>query len=456
MNEESEGLVDTNGKLKTFVTWQMALLWLPLIVISLLAFEETVGVMPTVSTTPHEMVTSFIPLNHWIVVGEDYEVHFTVDNRRYNSTAIRVYFDTGKSAHAIHVGTINHWNYFAAPLDVNTKEYRIGDKKIQSKLPPKTGARIAIVGDTKPPHCYSVFKMIEAKEVDLLIHLGDLNYASNDGGCYSDHGENPKCAYNCSSNCIIDTRQTEARRIKWSFFLNRTGNLFDRVPIMTQQGNHDNDRFWQYGFIPHSAVRTRSSFFFSTEISGVHIISITTEDNAMNPYERWYRHDQAFDKTRFDESFGIKSDQYNWLKNEVQKPKTGLRIIYTHRPIFHTSGHHPMCGLNGDWYRCELMKLYGPLLSTVDHVVSGHSHHYMRSKPLKVGESVALDPNGTVFSVIGTGGFELDSHVPQNKFTEKVITGTHGAVVLDPFNHTWTFFDHTGKNLDQTVISIKW
>lgn len=450
MEEETEGLMNRNRKLKTFVTWQMILLWLPLFIISLLAFEQTVNLSPTVSREAREVV--FTPLNHWVLVGKDYEVRFTVDNRRYNSTAIRVYFNNEKSAHATHVGTIKHWNFFSAKLDVNASEYRIGTKKIPFRLPPKTGAKIAIVGDTKPTNCYAVFRMIESKEVDLLIHLGDLNYASNDGGCYSDHGENPKCAYNCSHNCVLDTRQTDARRIKWSFFLNRTRNLFDTVPIMTQQGNHDNDLFWQFGFIPQSAVRTRSSFFFSIEISGVHIISITTEDNAMNPYERWYSHDQIFDQKRFDESFGIKSEQYNWLKKEVQRPKTGIRILYTHRPIFHTSSHHPMCGVGGDWYRCELRKLYGPLLGTVDYVFSGHSHHYMRSKHLKVGEHVTMDPNGTVFSVIGTGGFELDTHVHHAKFTDTVISGTHGAVILDTFNNTWNFFDHKGEVLDHHKI----
>ena len=68
-----------------------------------------------------------------------------------------------------------------------------------------------------------------------------------------------------------------------------------------------------------------------------------------------------------------------------------------------------MCRAGGDWFGCRWRDTYVPLLEKygVSLVVSGHSHHYSRSKPLKGGKPTP-DGNGVVYLVVGTGGFSLN------------------------------------------------
>ena len=116
---------------------------------------------------------------------------------------------------------------------------------------------------------------------------------------------------------------------------------------------------------------------------------------------------------RFHKHFGVESAQYKWLMQDLakaaapaQRKKVPWIIVLSHRPMYHTARHHPNCGGDGDWSICMVRELYEPLFEQhqVDVYFSGHSHHYMRSKPMLRGK---VADNGTTHIIVGTGGFEV-------------------------------------------------
>lgn len=81
-------------------------------------------------------------------------------------------------------------------------------------------------------------------------------------------------------------------------------------------------------------------------------------------------------------------------------------MIYTHRPMYHTAEHHAWCSKGGDWYACEFVKTYEPLLKKygVNFFLTGHSHHYQRTTPMYDNQVVT---KGTIHLLVGVGGYEL-------------------------------------------------
>lgn len=138
----------------------------------------------------------------------------------------------------------------------------------------------------------------------------------------------------------------------------------------------------------------------------------------MNAYEKKMNNDAltSEEAKRFEEHYGATSPQYRWLQQDlakVDRTKTPWVVVFTHRPIYHTSPHHFPCSPGGDWYGCEFRNLYAPLYEKhkVDLVMSGHAHHYQRSKPMING---APAKHGPRYIVCGTGGFSpLDPAFPQ-------------------------------------------
>ena len=266
--------------------------------------------------------------------------------------------------------------------------------------------RVCAVGDTKPPVGYKILGAINNDECDILIHMGDMSYISNDGGCYNEAQQSQnQCLYNCSADCMWQYRQTDERWEAWKIFFENVE--LGTIPLVTQAGNHDNDLFWLYKFKPVSSIELNDKFFYwgSRIVPGLSILSVSTEDNFNNPYERYLGGD--VDLARWEHNYGVNSPQHVYMKAFIKDvPREDILIVYTHRPLFHTSSHHPDCLHGGSWYKCNVRKHWGPLLDRADLVLSGHSHHYMKSRPSKLRES-GLENGNTTFIVVGTGGYEL-------------------------------------------------
>ena len=207
--------------------------------------------------------------------------------------------------------------------------------------------------------------------------------------------------------------------------------------------------------------------FYSFDFGKVHVVSIGTEDNPNNAYEQHNGSPLTDElKVRFEKHFGRNSRQFQWLIKDLseanrKRDKVPWIILFTHRPLYHTSSHHPNCGTGGDWYVCLFRDAYEPLFRQfgVNIVMSGHSHHYSRSLPIHQGK---IDlAKGVVHSTIGTGGYELTSAFTRQPEWIAYRQGSDfGYVRLTVTNNTharWTFLspddDAQSKILDHVWIT---
>jgi len=325
--------------------------------------------------------------------------------------------------------------------------------------------KVLAVGDTGPVERQTVLnemkERIDEEQIPLLLHVGDAGYISNQGSCWDLKLQvQRKCQYDCRGDeeCVGSHRVMEKNFEGWVNFFKDASVLLPFVPMVTTMGNHDNDVQWfhkfypfvssaeakQKGLNPEVILMLQSLFnkqngsvmqqklvsqilkepsFYSLSVGGVHLISIQSEDNAINAYERATSNDPLtmVEEDRFRRHFGSESFQLKWLVRdlaEIDQRKTPWIVVFTHRPFTSTSSHHPNCQSDGDWFKCAFRETYGPLFSKfgVDVVLSGHSHHYARTTPLKIAENepsslrkAPEDSHHPVYMIVGTGGFKLEA-----------------------------------------------
>jgi regulator of replication initiation timing len=408
------------------------------------------------------------------------------------------------------------WRFFAARLsrlkpEINysyTLEYdKYATPRVFSAPPlpgSKTETNIILVGDTQMPNANRVIQSF-AKFTgfhDLVVHVGDGTYTTNHGDCYNKKGDrdaNGHCGWNCTGLTCAAANRMSAGVLDgvrgWTRQFD--GSINGRMPWMTTMGNHDNDLQWFLSVRPTAASAlpgvhpsdvfydTKESIlqfahsgktmqelmmlaaeymkmphFYSFDYGQIHIVSIGTEDNPMNAYEEFNGQPLTDElNLRFEKHFGRNSRQFQWLVKDLaqanaRRDKVPWILLYTHRPLYHTSSHHPNCGRGGDWYVCMVRDTYEPVLRQfgVDIVMSGHSHHYSRSFPMFKG---AVDmEKGTIHSVIGTGGFELTNRFSTAPWVASRRGDRFGYVHLSITNSThakWVFVD-----ADTTVLDELW
>mmetsp|Transcript_21464 Transcript_21464/g.42160 ORF Transcript_21464/g.42160 Transcript_21464/m.42160 type:complete len:686 (+) Transcript_21464:26-2083(+) len=366
---------------------------------------------------------------------------------------------------------------------------------------------IVVLGDTGPKSCATVLSTIgneiDQRRVSLAVHVGDISYVSNQGECWKLPDDSPRfCEWDCtrSEKCGGRLRTRDLDFSRWASFADLFQQVSSRVPVISTMGNHDNDLHWFFRFRPpvpeyfphvkfsasegpihgvrkHVDISKYASsriqelegaafgiesvkqqaivnellaepYFFSIDAGPFHIISIQSEDNGVNPYERatsapWTPAQDA----RFNKHYGTFSAQYAWLKNDlesVDRTITPWVILISHRPYFSTSRHHPNCLAGGDWFGCRFRELYAPLIENngVNLVLNGHSHHYSRTFPIHYNTNTNLaelsGPQGTtsntrnapVYVIIGTGGMELE----RGFFDQPNWVGFRTA---DDYGHAW-------------------
>ncbi len=142
--------------------------------------------------------------------------------------------------------------------------------------------------------------------------------------------------------------------------------------------------------------------------------------------EKWYSFSQGnalFISLLTEEDFDI---QYQWLLDQLRTTEKEWIIVYFHRPFF-TRGSHKdeMNDHRSTWWKA--FDDYG-----VDIVMSGHTHSYIRSKPLNlnVSHTSAVEEYGSnpgqgrmSFVLAGLGG--KNSRASKDWFAAKAYSGLH-------------------------------
>ncbi len=132
--------------------------------------------------------------------------------------------------------------------------------------------------------------------------------------------------------------------------------------------------------------------------------------------ERWYAVDIAqmhfvFLDVHFSE-FSPGSEQYEWLKNDLQDSADRPTVVTFHAPPF-SSGTHGGAE--------PVQKHVVPLLEEYDVklVFCGHEHMYERSRK-----------EGVTYITQGTGGAPLRDRAGENPYSQKVACHVHGYTVV--------------------------
>jgi hypothetical protein len=381
----------------------------------------------------------------------------------------------------------------------------------------RAGYATVAVGDTGEARGAVLASAAAAAPV-LALHLGDMSYASNAGGpCFREQARERRCAHDCSRgepDCEGRLgRHGPREAAAWDALWRDLQPLAARAALEATAGNHDNDLFFllalrlssdqaeasepepaRTALAALAALRgapaveqmgaahelLRWPRFGSFDLGAVHYVQLQSEDNGVNAYERarelsrsgGLEHDAALAE-RFAESFGRRSAQLRWLASDLEhldRARTPFVVAFTHRPLFHSSAHHPSCTVGAEWYGCEWRRAYAPLLQrhNVSLVLSGHSHHYSRTHPLwlKPDGAVQVAAGGPVYAVVGTGGFRLENAFEEpmprwQAFREGDRLG-YGLlhVVPDPTESKghglilrWGFHDAAGTLLDQVDLA---
>lgn len=214
---------------------------------------------------------------------------------------------------------------------------------------------------------------------DLIIHTGDIAY---DSGTIAEFEDNVFAVYN---------------------------RLFRHLPFFPVSGNHeyetDDARPYRDVFALPSNER-----WFSYDWGNVHFAAIDTEQDY--------------------------AAQAKWLDEDLAKSSQPWKIVYMHRPPYASSER------GSD---LEARDVFAPIFEKhgVKLVLTGHEHHYERTKPQR----------GIHYIVTGGGGQGTRSVTPSSftAFAQEVIHFVY--VDVGPDELTLYAIDGTGAQFDSLTIS---
>ena len=208
-------------------------------------------------------------------------------------------------------------------------------------------------------------------DLDLVIHAGDISYADDVG----------------SGNGFGD-------QTVWDEYQNQIEVLASQIPHMYAPGNHEEEGE-PYGFEPYETrfySPGSSSFWYSFNFEGVHIISLSTEHN-----------------------YDVGSTQYSWLENDLEaahdnREEVPWIVVFAHKPMYSSNNHGSETEFRDAME--ELLYRY-----QVDLAIWGHDHGYERSYPVYQEEIYSnmagtedepyYQPGATIHIVAGMAGRSL-------------------------------------------------
>lgn len=216
--------------------------------------------------------------------------------------------------------------------------------------------------------------------IDFVFGLGDYSYQT-------------------SANCFINKMKEPENNI----FPKMSGSTITGGTGTLAFGNHDagssDDR---NGYSSNFNFPNSGYYSFNVGVNPdkVHLLVMSTED-----------------------SFKVGSSQYTFVVNDLKTASSDINIkwiiVVFHKPLYASlnSGNDP----THEGY-VEFRTIYHPIFDErgVDLVLSGHTHDYQRTYPLKYGGSSSAnpviqstnpneynDPPGIIEAVVGTGGINF-------------------------------------------------
>lgn len=261
--------------------------------------------------------------------------------------------------------------------------------KFKASQPVSPNAKVTIlatadVGATEPDGCHYHWEepdasltykhLTDLSPADVTLHIGDISYATG----YS---------------------------AKWDLFMHQATQTGSNTPLMTAQGNHEQD----------SPKHTGGTFYQSNDSGGE--CGVPTEARFPMPvmfnnqYGGWYSFDMGsahIIMLSTELEIGPGSDQYDFLLNDLK------RVNRTQTPWLIVGGHRPMYSMGsfGNAFDPHFGAIE-PLLYQykVDLALWGHVHNALVTCPVLNATCVTTKQSdgyqAPVHAVIGNGGMDL-------------------------------------------------
>jgi hypothetical protein len=188
--------------------------------------------------------------------------------------------------------------------------------------------------------------------------------------------------------------------------------------------------------------------YYSNNIGNVHIVTMSTDD-----------------------AVTISSQQYNFVLKDLEavanNPNLKWIIVSLHEPLYSSPN---TCGDSGCSGNKSFRDLFHPLFGKygVDLVLEGHVHNYERSYPImynaKDPSSPIItscnkdkydDPNGQIYSIVGTGGVNLHGLSDKAPFMANQQDSKFGILDIQITDNKLlaTFISNDGSTMDQFTIT---
>ena len=163
------------------------------------------------------------------------------------------------------------------------------------------------------------------------------------------------------------------------------------------------------------------------------------------------------------------SNQHDFISNDLyaasQNKSIQWIVVYLYKPMYTSPSLHPSQDSLRDVYH-PLFDYYG-----VDLVLQAHNHNYQRSYPLRFNQtnsstpiitdrnnSVYINPNGTIFMIVGTGGADQYKLLGKSPYTVTQFQ-RYGFVNIDVVDNgtrlIGTFYDSLDGNAKDNFTIIK-
>lgn len=296
---------------------------------------------------------------------------------------------------------------------------------------------IADVGATEPdgmhyhweePNASTTYRRTMARNPDLVLHLGDLAYATG-------------------------------YEAKWDLFLDQMTPISAKVPYMTALGNHEQDWRKGGGQEPHALGGADSGGECGVPTYTRFPMPVPN-DRVEAQANGWYQFTQgptAF--VIFNSEWNVTkgSSQHKFLRaalSSVDRSVTPWVVVGCHRPIYTRDIKGTSDSMLGYDDVEDLLKEF-----QVDFMLYGHVHNAQRTCPIYRSQCTAAKiPGGfagTVHAVIGNGGQGLVSfpehRAPWSLFQAAVFG--FNELEMNETSAVLRFFSDSGELLDETTYS---
>ncbi|MGN1194634.1 MAG: metallophosphoesterase [Acutalibacteraceae bacterium] len=168
---------------------------------------------------------------------------------------------------------------------------------------------------------------------------------------------------------------------EWDYYFSAFERHNTAATLVPVAGNHDGLGVWHwfnnmFNLDTSESVQTLNGVNYSFDYANAHFAVLNTND-----------------------VLSISQVQLNWLKNDMNSSDADWKIVFMHKSPY-------SLGKDGKWpdalYLSEALTAVLDECS-VDLVMSGHDHMYLRTKALK-GNKIAEDSQGTRYILAGTAG----------------------------------------------------